>query len=935
MPQQSIPKDTEKQLVSLGRTLQTLREEENLDVLIDTTLNYLETEFEYDLIWIGLYDRREHRLFGKGGSIPSGGDRTVLKQTFSLTPGDLFEQVVIQQKPAGVPDLREERRAGEWRKIAVKFQIQGTIVFPLRYRALCFGVVILGSTLWGTSPRSDEKARLSMIFGELAATLSQVEANWHRQLAKRPDKPLLELLDQLRSLSDFRQRLDAVVAKTHQFISPDRTNIYWFERERRYFWRRTSNLQRTPAQSSANQAASGITVQEIIGFYKALVADQLVSVGEARSSLKADTTSRLMQQIKSRSLLAAPIIYQNELLGFLATEGNEPRIWEEAERNYVRGAAQLIALMTPLEAMEEAVERAKKDQALTSELVRSISSEEDWRHILDHCAHLLCDRLGVERFLVLLYDSDKNHFEIVCQSQPANRRTLTSPLPIPEPQDWRQLQQAKSVIAIENWEEDEQLKSWRSHFTQVGIRSLLISNTAASQSMEGVLIVAHDVARTWEGTELELVRVVAQQLGLILRQWQLHSQQRQQEQLQELIRWGQMAITHEQSERLEEEALERIAQVFRVPLALKVTWTLEHPERGWITSAVVASTEFSIISSGHIDLRHDPLIQAILASSGVYTTEGKTLSPLTRQWLMGPDIGAIAAIAFQGDPQALPTGIVLLADTPGRLWADRYLTTFTIVVRQVAWSARMNHLTRQFQTHHHQSQQLNWYKQRRCEVTYRKLTMELKKLSSLGTPKDALTLTRYQQGLRSVNTILGHLGEMLKDEQWEIKQYEMTMPLVSLIKRSLERVDPVVKKRELFIRVQGQPGAINLTGDTMKLELIFQEVLGMVCKAALPKAQVDIWCNGISRTELPPQVKVKTALFDLSIVGASTFESTLIAEMQQGRSPDLLSPSLLDLPPGLYLHISQSLLHTLGGHLSVYALEDQQVMFQFLLPIES
>src|SRR5688572_3337285 len=139
MGQQQKQTDSEKQLVSLGRVLQTLREEENIDVLIETTINYIKSEFEYSLIWIGLYDRVEHRLFGKGGVMPTG-NTTVLKQRFVLTPGDLLEQVVIQQRPAGVPDLREERRAGEWRKIAQTFNIQGTMVFPIRYRALCLGV---------------------------------------------------------------------------------------------------------------------------------------------------------------------------------------------------------------------------------------------------------------------------------------------------------------------------------------------------------------------------------------------------------------------------------------------------------------------------------------------------------------------------------------------------------------------------------------------------------------------------------------------------------------------------------------------------------------------------------------------------------------------------------------------------------------------------
>ncbi|MGC1393589.1 MAG: hypothetical protein WA828_04840, partial [Coleofasciculaceae cyanobacterium] len=71
MGQQNLQPDHEDQLVNLGRALQALREEENADVLIQTTLDYLTDEFKYRLIWIGLYDRLEHLLVGKGGITPN------------------------------------------------------------------------------------------------------------------------------------------------------------------------------------------------------------------------------------------------------------------------------------------------------------------------------------------------------------------------------------------------------------------------------------------------------------------------------------------------------------------------------------------------------------------------------------------------------------------------------------------------------------------------------------------------------------------------------------------------------------------------------------------------------------------------------------------------------------------------------------------------
>ncbi len=274
---------------------------------------------------------------------------------------------------------------------------------------------------------------------------------WQRQQTKRPDQPLLSLLAKLRSLPGLGARLEAVVEETHQFIQPTRTSVYWFERERRYFWRRVSNRQKATGFGETGQPASGITVQEVSGFYQALLSEQVVSIGEAHSSLKADTTSRLMQQIRARSLLAAPILFQNELLGFLAVEGMEPRIWEDEEKSYVRGAAQIIALLAPLDEMEQTIEQIRLDQTLTAEIAHSIYSDDDWKTTLKMSADQLCKRLRTERFVVLLFNKDLGKFDVCYQSQPANRRPFAGPLDVLNASDWKLVEKAQKPLTSKTW----------------------------------------------------------------------------------------------------------------------------------------------------------------------------------------------------------------------------------------------------------------------------------------------------------------------------------------------------------------------------------------------------------------------------------------------------------------------------------------------------
>ncbi|MEJ1929786.1 GAF domain-containing protein, partial [Nostoc sp. NIES-2111] len=149
----------EQPILALGRVLQSLREEDDVDVLIDTAIAYIKQEFNYNLVWIASYDRLKHALLGRGGIAPSH-DLSFLRKRLVLQPGDLLEQVVIQQSPLGVADIRNEKRAGEWREFGTKFNIQGTIILPMRYKDRCMGLIVLGSERWGYLLPEDAKARL-------------------------------------------------------------------------------------------------------------------------------------------------------------------------------------------------------------------------------------------------------------------------------------------------------------------------------------------------------------------------------------------------------------------------------------------------------------------------------------------------------------------------------------------------------------------------------------------------------------------------------------------------------------------------------------------------------------------------------------------------------------------------------------------------------
>ncbi|OLP16857.1 histidine kinase [Leptolyngbya sp. 'hensonii'] len=921
MVQQKEPTVHEKQLVALGRTLQILREEQNVDALIETVLVYLQDEFDYSLVWLGLYDRVEHRLFGKGGMTPTG-DTTFLKQRFVLAPGDLLEQVVIQQRPVAVPSLREETRAGEWRKAAQKFNVQGTLLFPIRHRDRCFGVALLGTNLWGTSPRAEEKARLSIILGELGAALYHIDMEWQREQAKRPDEPLLSLLDRLRALPNLTQRLEVVVEETHRFVSPSRTNIYWFERERRYFWRRVGNRQRSGGLGDVSSQASGITIQEVNAFYQALAADQVVSIGEAHSSLKADITGRLMQQIKARSLIASPILFQGELLGFLAVEGTEARIWQEEEKNYVRGAAQLVALVAPLAEMEETIQQVKMDQALTAEVSHAIYSDEDWRGTLQNCAEKLCERLKAERFLVLLYDKDHNKFEITHQSQPSNRRSINSPLDRINEVDWQMLERSQEPVGIENLDEDLRLLAWRNTFLELGIKSLIICHTTIGRPLEGLVILCHEATRSWSQSEREIIRVVSQQIGLILHQWQLQRQNEQQQKIQQTVQWSLKTIQQiNQLDRLEAAALQHMAQILQVPTVALLSWAPGRPS-GRVTVPVMANEQYAIRADASVSIHLDALAKLALQTDGILPLQVGDLSPETRYWIPGPAIGQLLVAPLRTGPEHVPTGIVIIVDQRDRLWTDRHLTALDILVSQLAWFRRYLTLTESLHIQQERLERLNWYKHGRLEETYRSLTIGLKRLNESLNQHQATLGNQPYQALRQISDALNPLALLLKDEQWRLRAYQETAPLAGFLKRALERVEGLIKQRQLWSQVHNNEGNLSLSGDIAKIELIVHEVLVAACYRCQPGGRLDIWCRLIDPRWL-----------EISITDNGMIEPLLASELQSGRVADLLAPSTLDQPPGLHLLICQTLMKQMGSEFGIYKLDDGRILSRLVLPL--
>lgn len=948
MSQQQPQPNNENQLVALERTLQILREDDNPDVLIETTLDYLSTEFNYRLVWIGLYDRLDHQLFGQGGMMPTG-STAFLKQRFTLNPGDLLEQVVIQQRSLAIPDLRQEPRAGEWRRVAHEQGIQGTLLFPLRCKDRCFGVALLGSHFWGISPRPGEKAQLSLLLGGLAAALYQIEVEWQRSTTKRADQPLFQVLNDLVQSTTLAARLEAMVKITQQFVAPTRTNLYWYSPERRYFWCRVGNRQHIPRLGERNSAA-GLTVAEASDFYQALVAGQMVAIGAGRSLLKAETTERLITRLRTRSLLAAPIQANGELLGFLAVEDKEPRIWEEAERNYVGAMAQLASLLAGTEDMEAKLVQTQQDSALLAEMAQLIAGSSDTLTALKNCASLLCQHLEAERFIVLQAD-ESGQFTLVVQQQPLNRRSLTIPLAALEFHERQWLLQETQASMIEDWDTTLRLLQWRKPLTAIGVRSALLvplklDNTqaqAGNVERLSLLIIAQATPRTWSGQERELVGLVAQQLNVMLTLEQLQERAKASFLTYQTLQAGLANLAQAPLDPIafERTWLQYLATLLECPLTALISWTPES-EYAHVSAAVVADPRFALPPELDIPIAHNTLIQDAVATPHFLSRPVASFGASTRKWLSSPGIGQLLIIAL--DTQDVSTtGIVVFADHEERQWPMHLFTPLETLMTQFAWLRHYRHAVSRHTQDGETLQRLHWYKHRCLETFYQSVRESLKALLKLETKTqkvspDAeaashqpLQHTRRQQVLHQLEQTLAVFSPVFQEEQWQWSVNRRPVPLASLFRRSLRHVEPLYTQRQLLLKVHNL-GKYSVYADRLQLECVLFELLVTACFHAQPGSWIHVWCCCVGTESKAQNGKAgepdnltpsSTPCLELLMA-----ESGLLEECLNAKSSEPLAQL-----PNQNLKICQTVLHSWGGDLQFYPLQGSRDCIRLLLPL--
>ena len=456
---------------------------------------------------------------------------------------------------------------------------------------------------------------------------------------------------------------------------------------------------------------------------------------------------------------------------------------------------------------------------------------------------------------------------------------------------------------------------------------MIVSSTSVGKSLEGVLGVGHEAPRTWSRPEREMVQAVAQQIGLIVHQNELQRLSDERQKSHQSVQFGLVALQQSNSlEKLHHTATQLMAQVTQSPLAVLVIW-LPGRQGGQIASVFSSREEFQLtVSETLIAIEEDPLVQWTIQSEGILPLSVHDLPESTRAWLNAPALGHIMVTALRTTPEHQPTGMILVADRAGRRWVDRQLQAFNMLANQLAWSRRHLLLVDHLKHNRQELERLNWYKHRRLEDIYRTVSTGVQRLldaDSRANGAGGLSNVTMQSSLKQLQGSLSPLPQIIRKEQWRLRPNYETAPLAGMLKRAIERVDSLIKQRQIWSQVHNQANVV-VGGDIAKMEMILNELLLFACGRSSVGGRIDIWCRQIDEK-----------LLELSITDYGEVDASLLQELHQGRAIDPLSPSLLDQPPGLHLAICQNLMIEAGGELSLYQLEDNRILSRLILPLSS
>lgn len=942
MSQTSVKTEYEKRLIALQQCIHNLQRQDTLEGVSKIAQDFLRERFQFDLIWIATYQATTKTLNGLQGILPvDNKDQAVLRSKQAVLPGDLFDHVLLTGQIQEIPSLKQEPRAGEWQIIAQRQKIQGSIILPIRYRHQPLGILLVGTTLWGGHPRSEEMNELKMLTGILGTLLfalgDRVAPGVHSSSHSGALVPqdLAHTLSRILATNVFEERLKLVLEHIHNSIQPNQTSLYWFDTQAK-----TCRLQELYTGQSAKRVGSKpppaleVEIQQITSFYQTTQQNQVVAIADVQGvAHNHQAPARLMALTQSRSWLSGGIVNGQKLVGVLAVEGSEPRLWSDADKQLIQLMAQLMG--QDLKNDDDIVPLVSGGQTSLVEMFATLKDAEhepeQWDKNLKYCLENIGNQFATRWVAIVRHNPETQTFDCTLQFCQKKKQPLPDKLSLLSDVDTKLLSRLSDPIAISSVEEDLRLMAWRKPLLATGCQAYLLVRLSKLHGVGEFLLLGADLRRTWTENEAETLSSIAQSLGQALSrriQWQ---QTIIQQQINGVLKEGIRAIQQSrQVEQLFAVTTQAIDQLLGVECLVVLQWSPKHPEAN--IAGLVNRSKFQVDPSVSIPWQTDEFIQSILQQSletsdaslpKVLTLRG-TASGLTTHnsgWLSGATCASLVGVPLRIHAEDPPLGIVLALSSHQKHWSTAQCEGLQLLVRELTVHYRSQYLIEHLSQKQNQLQCLNWFKQRHLEHLCRLWTEQF---SSAPVPEKAVASNsvKQTQSLTELQDALTILDKVLKPEVWDLQLDLEHVPVATLFKRSLVRMEAVIKTRQLWIQIHNLTTNVSLYTHSSSLELMLVELLLAASYRTKVGDHIDIWCRALQDNWV-----------EISITDNGRLNPQLVRAIQEENDQPSLSDSILETMPGLHFKVCKSLVERLGGKLELANLEDGRSLSRLILPL--
>ncbi|NJL98846.1 MAG: hypothetical protein HC924_08565 [Synechococcaceae cyanobacterium SM2_3_2] len=366
-----------------------------------------------------------------------------------------------------------------------------------------------------------------------------------------------------------------------------------------------------------------------------------------------------------------------------------------------------------------------------------------------------------------------------------------------------------------------------------------------------------------------------------------------------------------------------------VPLAVIVQWDPGSSEGTVFFHSRDPQAKLTGVTQ--VDARRDPLIvQCVQAAAGLLNLKESDLVATTRAWLTnaGSPMTRLLATPLgylgEGIP---PLGILIVTKPDDSEWDPSQQETLILLAQTCCWTLRRILWVKGLQSKLADLQELNWYKHRRLGDLQTNLMDQLRRLGQIpeipGTES-----TRWQKVVEIART-LKETGtstqSLLRSELWTPQPELGTLPVATLLRRTLRRLDPIIQKRKLWPQVHGET-KFALSGDPGRIEMVLYEVMLVATARSPMDSRLDLW------------VDQQEGYADLILQDTGSLPEPLLAALQQDplaelTSLDPLVPQLLNTSPGLELSLCQRVIGAMGGQLDFYLSEEGYPVTRLVLAI--